>query len=145
MSRCVSRMKCNRNVLSVYILSVFSSHSLTTHTVYFYLSMVLRGCPMKALLNLFPTLSTTIRVGILYCGFNDLFLNDLNITQHSNPAGNYMFKVSNRNTRTRCEICSKLTVKTPERCHCRRSGFFIVNFEYISHLALVFLLLTLSM
>ena len=31
------------------------------------------------------------------------------------PAGNYMFKVKNRNTRTRCEICSKLTMKIPER------------------------------
>ena len=31
------------------------------------------------------------------------------------PAGNYMFKVNNRNTRTRCVICSKLTIKTPER------------------------------
>ena len=30
------------------------------------------------------------------------------------PAGNYMFKVYNRNARTRCEICSKLTIKTPE-------------------------------
>ena len=30
-------------------------------------------------------------------------------------AGNYMFKVNNRNTRTRCEICSKLIIKTPER------------------------------
>ena len=29
--------------------------------------------------------------------------------------------------------------------HWRRSGIFIVNFEHISHLALVFLLLTLSM
>ena len=29
------------------------------------------------------------------------------------PADNYMFEVNNRNTRTRCEICSKLTVKTP--------------------------------
>ena len=29
------------------------------------------------------------------------------------PAGNYMFKINNRNTRTRCEICSKLTIKTP--------------------------------
>ena len=28
-----------------------------------------------------------------------------------------MFKVNNRNTRTRCEICSKLTIATPERCH----------------------------
>ena len=35
--------------------------------------------------------------------------------QNNNPAGNYMFKVNNRNTRTRCEICSKLTIKTPER------------------------------
>ena len=26
-----------------------------------------------------------------------------------------MVKVNNRNTRTRCEICSKLTIKTPER------------------------------
>ena len=60
---------------------------------------------------------------------------------NSYPAGNCMFKVNNRNTRTRCEICSKLTIKTPER---RRSGVFIVNFEHISHLVLVFLLLTLS-
>ena len=32
-------------------------------------------------------------------------------------AGSYMFKVNNRNTRTRYEICSKLTIKTPERHH----------------------------
>ena len=39
-----------------------------------------------------------------------------------------MFKVKNRNIRTRCEICSKLTIKTPER----RQAFasvFIFNFE----------------
>ena len=33
-------------------------------------------------------------------------------------AVNYMFKVNNRNTRTKCEIYSKLTIKTPERRHC---------------------------
>ena len=55
-----------------------------------------------------------------------------------------MFKVNNKNTKTRCEICSKLTIKTPERRHCRRSGVFIVNFDHISHLVRVFLLLTLS-
>ena len=33
------------------------------------------------------------------------------------PPGNYMVKVNNRNTRTSCEICSKL-IKTPERHHC---------------------------
>ena len=27
-----------------------------------------------------------------------------------NPAGNYMFKVNYRNTRTRCELYSKLTI-----------------------------------
>ena len=35
-------------------------------------------------------------------------------SENKDPAGNYMFKVSNRNTRTRCEKCSKLTTKTPE-------------------------------
>ena len=53
-----------------------------------------------------------------------------------------MFKVNNKDTRTmpsygnirtRCKIFSKLT-KTPER-----------HFEYISHLVLVSLLLTLNM
>ena len=42
-----------------------------------------------------------------------------------------MLKVSNRNTRTRCEICLKLTIKAPERRLARRSGAFIVNFEHI--------------
>ena len=31
------------------------------------------------------------------------------------PLGNYMFKVNNRNTRTRCEVYSKLTIETAER------------------------------
>ena len=60
------------------------------------------------------------------------------------PAGNYMFNVNNRNNRARCEICSKLTIKTPERRNWCRSGVFIVNVEHISHHVLVFLLLTLS-
>ena len=60
------------------------------------------------------------------------------------PVSIYMFKVKNRNTRTRCGICSKLTVKKPERRHWCRSSVSIVNFEHISHLVLVFLLLSLS-
>ena len=77
-----------------------------------------------------------------------------------NPVGIYLLKVNYRNTRTRCEICSKLTIKTPEQrqwrrsgvfivnfehIQWRRSGVFIVNFEHISQLVLVFLLLTLNM
>ena len=65
-------------------------------------------------------------------------------TKNGYPAGNYMFKVNNRNTRTRCEICSKLTIKTPERRQWRHSDIFVVNFEHISHFVVVFLLLTLT-
>ena len=60
------------------------------------------------------------------------------------PPGNYLFKVNHRNTRLRCEICSKLAKETPERRHWYRSGVFIVNFGHISHLVPVFLLLNLS-
>ena len=51
----------------------------------------------------------------------------------SYPASKYMFKVNSRNTEARCEICQKLTIKTPES----RSVVFIVNFEHGSHLVLV--------
>ena len=44
-----------------------------------------------------------------------------------------MLKVNNRDAR-----------KVPERRQWRRCGTFIVNFEQISHLVLVFLLLTFS-
>ena len=69
------------------------------------------------------------------CGFSGAFLQCM---------VNYIFKVKNRNNRTRCEICSKLIIKTPERRHWRCSGVFIVNFEHISHLVLLFLSLTLN-
>ena len=62
----------------------------------------------------------------------------------TDPAGNYMFKVNNRNTRTRYEICSKLTIKTRERDQYLRSSVFNVTFKHISHLVLVVLLLTLN-
>ena len=61
------------------------------------------------------------------------------------PVGNYLLKLKNRNTKTRCEICSKLTIKIAEGRQWRCSGILIVNFEHISHLVLVFLLFTLNM
>ena len=61
------------------------------------------------------------------------------------PASIHLLKVNNSNTGTRCEICSMLTIKIPERRQWRRSGICIVNFEHILHLVLVFLLLTLNM
>ena len=41
-------------------------------------------------------------------------------------------------------MCSKLTIKLPERRHWCRSGVFIVNFEHISQVFLMFLMLTLD-
>ena len=56
-----------------------------------------------------------------------------------------MFQVNYRNIRKRCEMCSKLTIKTPKPRQWHRSGVFIVNFEHISHFVLVLLLLALNM
>ena len=39
-----------------------------------------------------------------------------NKNSRTTPAGIYLLKVRNRNTRTRCQLCLKLTVKIPERC-----------------------------
>ena len=60
------------------------------------------------------------------------------------PANIYLFKVNNENTRKRCDVFSKLIIKPPERRHCRRSGVFIVKFEHISYLSLVFIFLSLN-
>ena len=43
------------------------------------------------------------------------FLRNTSGTIGTNPAGSYVFKVNIRNTRTKCEICSKLPIKIPER------------------------------
>ena len=56
----------------------------------------------------------------------------------------YLSKINCGNIRSMCDICSKLTVKTPERRQFGRSSVFIVNFEQISHIILVFPLLTLN-
>ena len=68
---------------------------------------------------------------------NEVFVNvvpnlkTLSKQNYKIPAGNYIFKVNKRNTRTRCETR-------------RRSDVFIVDFEHISHLVLVILWLNLS-
>ena len=55
------------------------------------------------------------------------------------PANIYLFKINNRNTRKRCEICSKLTIKSPERRHWLTLNIFhtffcvsVVNFEQVN-------------
>ena len=43
------------------------------------------------------------------------------------PTNIYLFKFNNINTRRRCKICSKLTIKTLEWRHWCHSGVFIVD------------------
>ena len=64
---------------------------------------------------------------------------------HGFPTSIYLLKVNNRNTRIWYEICSKITIKTPEQRQWRRFGVFIVNFQHISHFAPLILFLTLHM
>ena len=59
------------------------------------------------------------------------------------PGGIYLFKVNKGNTRTIYEINSKLTTNAPERRQWHCSYVFIVNFEQILHIILMFPLLTL--
>ena len=49
----------------------------------------------------------------LLCKPIDWLLYERNISRY--PANIYWFKVNNRSTRKRCEICIRLTIKTPER------------------------------
>ena len=46
------------------------------------------------------------------------------------PAGVYLLKVNNRNTRTRGEICSELTIKIPER---RQLGKCWLGWDHVSY------------
>ena len=83
----------------------------------------------KFLLNNYEALSQqhlkdTLRMKILWTWINT----------RATTAGIYFLKVNNRSFRTRCEIRSKLTIKTTER----RQAFFtpfsslsIVNFEHV--------------
>ena len=74
--------------------------------------------------------STKSRSRINYTRF---FSKIHNVRNLNCPAGNYMFKVNNRNSRTRCGIRSKLTIKTPERRQWHTcSSVSIVNFEQVN-------------
>ena len=79
-----------------------------------------------------------------YPSYQWLLLSDIYL-KHCITTGIYLFKVKNGITKTTCEICSKLTIKPPEWRHqWLRSGAFLVNYEQLSQIVLVFTLLGLS-
>ena len=67
--------------------------------------------------NVHRLLSFCYIIGMFDCYFDILFLHYWPWFRFSsiNPAIINLFKINNGNTRTKWEICSKLTIKTPER------------------------------
>ena len=61
-------------------------------------------------------ITTTPRRHKVFCYivFHKVFYNITSLVFYYIPASNYMFKGNKKSTRTRCEIYSKLTIKTPE-------------------------------
>ena len=55
----------------------------------------------------------------------------IDIKNKISPSRIYLFKVTSDNTTAMFKICSKLTTKTPERRHLRRSYLFIVSFGVV--------------
>ena len=66
-----------------------------------------------------------------FFSFIKIVLLELYVGPFKYPANIYLFKLNNRHARPRCGMYSVLVIKTTERCHSRRSGVFIINFEYI--------------
>ena len=67
------------------------------------------------------------------------------VVEENYPVSNLMFKIDIENTRTRCEICSKLIIKTPElffycwlwTCICLLGSYLhfhcLDDFHYLDH------------
>ena len=65
------------------------------------------------LLKAFPSLDIFQKTFRTVGSLEQIFGPFLVIVTFMYPGASYMFNVDNRNTRTRCEIYSKLTIKTP--------------------------------
>ena len=75
--------------------------------------------------------------------FYKTFITDCFNLDPQKAAGNYMPKVTKKNSLRMCEMNSKLTLKTPGWRHQQGSGVCVINDEQMSHLIFLFLLLTL--
>ena len=87
------------------------------------------------MLDILPRSKFSILWSLLILGCRSALLNH----PLNNISGDIYFKVNNESNRTMFEICSKLTLKTPEQEQRRHSGAFIVTFEQNLHIILVLL------
>ena len=67
-------------------------------------------------LHLLSSNPCLIQSPVLYYILN--FICSIKCKRATHGTNVYLLKINNRNSRTRCEICSKLTIKTPERRQC---------------------------
>ena len=122
----------------------------------------LKQCVGKLPTNCFSVFGHFVKLALkgLRLDWNIFEYSEFNFNWIPYPAYIYLFKVNNRNTRKMSEIFLKLTIKTPAPCLSAISinlqsnfieitllhgtGVFIVNFEHISHIFLVLLLLILN-
>ena len=77
-------------------------------------------------------------------GKQALFMCSLFSFSKINPIAIYLFKITNVSTRGMCNIYSQLTTKTPKQFQWHPFRVFVFNFEHISHIVVVFPLLTLN-
>ena len=113
-SRGAVRKRCSKNMQQIYrktpMLKLQSN----------FIEITLRyGCSPVNLLHILRTpfsRSTSGRLLLLVHDFLTLTspFREKHKVLTEFPAGNYLLNVNNRKIRKRCEICSKLTIKTPE-------------------------------
>ena len=111
---------------NIFIFLIFNQQLILVIALFFIIYSVLLPS-----VSMFSTELLTFKSFLLYV-FSLVF-----------PPNIYLLKVNNRIIRLVSNICSKSTIKTPEQIYWRRSGVF-TNSEQISHMVLVFTLLTLN-
>ena len=85
--------------------------------LFFYINKRYGAPPLKIIFFRSYCQRLYFRVNWYYLETNIYILYNITLKVIVNPAGIYLFKVSNGIIITMCEICSKLTKKTPERRH----------------------------
>ena len=64
--------------------------------------------------------------------YRSLLLIAFSIVNYELTSNIYLFKINNRKARKKCEICSKLTINTPERRR-RRASLWCFYCEFLTY------------
>ena len=104
------------NMLQLAVLLKYNMLQLAVLLKYNILQLaVLLSSAMKTLVKVTNNETCAVSKCIFQASYFVLAGSFFPESRGSSPARIYLLKVNNRNTKTRCEICSKLTIKTVER------------------------------